>query len=307
MPINFSRNSQYIQLRNEILNKYEIKNLFFNIAFSGVITDGMVFILKKNKKCFNEIKIKVQGKDEYKIDKNELFSCNEYGFTFNNNDFDKKIKNKILENSSFLSEISDTFTGFIGDCKNIYKENVDKSYIKIYKGKNIKKFICYSYFYYDFKDENIKGGTKDLKKLKYKGKILVRKTGNEIIAAYDEEGIIIEQSLYGIINLKQNFSHKYILGILNSQLMNWYYKKYLITNKESTPQLKKYRLNKIPIKNCNKNVQEEVEILADKIFQALKNENVKEIDYYYKILNQKVFSIYGIDDIKMIRYIINDK
>lgn len=49
MPINFSRNSQYIQLRNEILNKYEIKNLFFNIAFSGVITDGMVFILKKIK------------------------------------------------------------------------------------------------------------------------------------------------------------------------------------------------------------------------------------------------------------------
>ncbi|BDB01185.1 TaqI-like C-terminal specificity domain-containing protein [Clostridium botulinum] len=307
VPINFSRNSQYIQLRNEILNKYEIKNLFFNIAFSGVITDGMVFILKKNKKYFNKIKIKVQGKDEYRIDKNELFSCNQYGFAFDNNSCNEKIKNKILEDSSFLSEISDTFTGFIGDCKNIYKDNIDKSYIKIYKGKNIKKFICYSYFYYDFKDKNIKGGTKDLKKLKYKGKILVRKTGNEIIAAYDEEGIIIEQSLYGIINLKQNFSHKYILGILNSQLISWYYKKYLITNKESTPQLKKYRLNKIPIKNCNKNVQEKVEILVDKIFQALKSENMMEIEYYYKILNQKVFSIYGIDDIKIIRYIINDK
>ncbi len=50
-----------------------------------------------------------------------------------------KNKNKILENSSFLSEISDTFTGFIGDCKYIYKDNVDKSCIKIYKGKNIKK------------------------------------------------------------------------------------------------------------------------------------------------------------------------
>ncbi|MCS4526484.1 hypothetical protein JTS98_10595 [Clostridium botulinum] len=85
------------------MNKYEIKNLFFNIAFSGVITDGMVFILKKNKKCFNEIKIKVQGKDEYKIDKNELFSCNEYGFTFNNNDLMKN-KNKILENSSFYQK-----------------------------------------------------------------------------------------------------------------------------------------------------------------------------------------------------------
>ncbi|HBJ2614722.1 TPA: Eco57I restriction-modification methylase domain-containing protein, partial [Clostridium botulinum] len=307
VPINFSRNSQYIQLRNEILNEYEIKNLFFNISFSGVITDGMVFILKKNKKCFNKIKIKVQGKDEYRIDKYELFSCNEYGFAYDNNSCNEKIKNKILENSSFLSEISDTFTGFIGDCKYIYKDNVDKSCIKIYKGKNIKKFICHSYFYYDFKDENIKGGTKDLKKLKYRGKILVRKTGNEIIAAYDAEGIIIEQSLYGIINLEESFSYKYILGILNSQLINWYYKNYLVTNKESTPQLKKYRLNKIPIKNCNRNVQGEIEILVDKVVRTLKNKNVKETEYYYKMLNQKVFSIYGIDDIKIIKYIINDK
>lgn len=307
VPINFSRNSQYIQLRNEILNEYEIKNLFFNISFSGVITDGMVFILKKNKKCFNKIKIKVQGKDEYRIDKYELFSCNEYGFAYDNNSCNEKIKNKILENSRFLSEISDTFTGFIGDCKYIYKDNVDKSCIKIYKGKNIKKFICHSYFYYDFRDENIKGGTKDLKKLKYRGKILVRKTGNEIIAAYDAEGIIIEQSLYGIINLKESFSYKYILGILNSQLINWYYKNYLVTNKESTPQLKKYRLNKIPIKNCNRNVQGEIEILVDKVVRTLKNKNVKETEYYYKMLNQKVFSIYGINDMKIIKYIINDK
>ncbi|WP_265450598.1 ABC transporter permease, partial [Clostridium sp. cpc1] len=160
VPINFSRNSQYIQLRNEILNEYEIKNLFFNISFAGVITDGMVFILKKNKKCFNKIKIKVQGKDEYRIDKYELFSCNEYGFAYDNNSCNEKIKNKILENSSFLSEISDTFTGFIGDCKYIYKDNVDKSCIKIYKGKNIKKFICHSYFYYDFRDENIQSRRK---------------------------------------------------------------------------------------------------------------------------------------------------
>ncbi len=46
VPLNFSRNFQYKQLRNEILNGCEIKNLLFNISFSGVVTDGMVFILK---------------------------------------------------------------------------------------------------------------------------------------------------------------------------------------------------------------------------------------------------------------------
>ncbi len=160
-------------------------------------------------------------------------------------------------------------------------------------------------FFYDFKYGNIKGGTKNLKKLKYKGKILVRKTGNEIIAAYDKEGIIIEQSLYGIIDLKENFNYKYILGILNSQLMNWYYKNYLITNKESTPQLKKYRLDKIPIKKCADYIQQKIGILVDEISKNLKNKNIKEAEYYYKILNKKIFKIYGIDDIKTINYIIN--
>ncbi|MDU6878239.1 TaqI-like C-terminal specificity domain-containing protein [Clostridium tepidum] len=305
VPLNFSRNFQYKQLRNEILNGCEIKNLLFNISFSGVVTDGMVFILKNNRKCFNEIKIKVEGKAEYEICKNELFSCNEYGFAFDNNSYNQNIKNKILENTNFLSEISNTFTGFIGNSKNIYKENIDNSYIKIYKGKNIKKFICHSCFFYDFKYGNIKGGTKNLKKLKYKGKILVRKTGNEIIAAYDKEGIIIEQSLYGIIDLKENFNYKYILGILNSQLMNWYYKNYLITNKESTPQLKKYRLDKIPIKKCADYIQQKIGILVDEISKNLKNKNIKEAEYYYKILNKKIFKIYGIDDIKTINYIIN--
>ncbi|NFV12319.1 restriction endonuclease [Clostridium sporogenes] len=304
VPLNFSRNLQYKQLRNEILNQCEIKNLFFNISFSEVVTDGMVFILKNNRKCFNEIKIKVEGKAEYKIGKNELFSCNEYGFAFDNNSYNQNIKNKILENTNFLSEISNTFTGFIGNSKNIYKENIDKFYSKIYKGKNIKRFVCHSCFYYDFKYGDIKGGTKNLKKLKYKGKILVRKTGNEIIAAYDKEGVIIEQSLYGIIDLKESFSYKYILGILNSQLMNWYYKNYLITNKESTPQIKKYRLDKIPIKKCTNYAQEEIEILVDEILKNLKNKNIKETEHYYKILNQKIFEIYGIYNIKTIDYII---
>ncbi|EJO5347841.1 Eco57I restriction-modification methylase domain-containing protein [Clostridium botulinum] len=306
VPINFSTNFQYIKLRNEMLNKYEVKNLFFNISFHGVITDGMVFIFKKNKKYFNEIKIKLQGENEYKIDQNKFFLFNNCEFVFNNN-FDEKIKNKILENSIFLSEISDTFTGFIGDSKNMYTNNIDKHHVKIYKGKNIEKFICNSYLYYDFKEKNIKGGTKDLKKLKYKGKILVRKTGSEIIAAYDKEGVMIEQSLYGIINLKENFSCKYILGILNSQLINWYYKSYLITNKQSTPQLKKYRLDKIPIKNCNKRLQQEVETLVDKVCESLKNKNVKETKYYYDALNKKIFNIYHIDHIKMIDYINNYK
>ncbi len=83
-----------------------------------------------------------------------------------------------------------------------------------------------SNYYYEFVDVNIKGGTKDIKKLKNNNKVIVRKTGKSIIAALDNTGYAIEQSLYGIIPDREEISSEYILGILNSKLIQWYYMKF---------------------------------------------------------------------------------
>ena len=58
----------------------------------------------------------------------------------------------------------------------------------------------------------------------------MRKTGNRIVAALDSYGYAPEQSLYGIIIKNPDFSPQYVLAVLNSRLMEEYYRRFLVTN-----------------------------------------------------------------------------
>jgi tRNA1(Val) A37 N6-methylase TrmN6 len=291
LPDRFAKNLQYKSFREIIILNYNIKNLAFETKFPNINTDTMIFIVEKIYNKNNKINLDVYRKRNYSIYQRQYLENENFEFLYDGNSFNRDIKNKIEENSKFLGEISTTFTGFIGNTKEIKRHRVNNKQINILKGENITNFRILNKCYYEFEKQNIKGGTKDIKKLTYSPKIIVRKTGNKIIAALDKDGLIIEQSLYGIINLNPKFSYKYILGILNSKLMHWYYLNFLITNLNSTPQIKKYSLNQIPIKFCEAERQDKIEKLVDKIS--------KQYNLYEKIqeeLDKEIFDLYDIED-----------
>ena len=69
------------------------------------------------------------------------------------------------------------------------------------------------------------------------------------MATFDDSGIFPEQSLYLLFNNRSgNISFKYLLGILNSSFVTFYYRAILVTNKHSIAQLKKIHLDVIPIR-----------------------------------------------------------
>ncbi len=291
VPDRFAKNLQYKSFREMIILNYNIKNLAFEIKFPNINTDTMIFILEKVHNKNNKINLEVYKKRNYSIYQSQYLENENFEFSYDSNSFNRDIKNKIEKNSKFLGDISTTFTGFIGNTKEIKKYRVNNKQINILKGQNITNFRILNKCYYEFEKQNIKGGTKDIKKLACSPKIIVRKTGSKIIAALDKEGIIIEQSLYGIINLESKFSYKYVLGVLNSKLIHWYYLNFLITNLNSTPQIKKYSLNQIPIKFCDAESQSKIEKLVDKINN--------QYNLYEKIqdeLDKEIFELYGIED-----------
>jgi hypothetical protein len=106
-------------------------------------------------------------------------------------------------------------------------------------------------YWFDFRKENITGRTTDKSKLGASPKILLRKTGDRIIATYDESGLFPEQSLYFLYNKHADVDYKYLLGILNSRLLTFYYKARSLTNKKSIAQVKKVDLDKLPIHPVN--------------------------------------------------------
>jgi len=106
-------------------------------------------------------------------------------------------------------------------------------------------------FWFEFKKKNITGRTTDPQKLGASPKILLRKTGGQIIATYDDSKIFPEQSLYFLFNKKNPVDYKYLLGILNSHLLTAYYQAKSLTNKKSIAQVKKVDLDELPIHTIN--------------------------------------------------------
>ena len=62
--------------------------------------------------------------------------------------------------------------------------------------------------------KNITGRTTDPAKLGAVPKILIRKTGDKLLATYDDSGIFPEQSLHFLFNRRTDADPKYIFGLL---------------------------------------------------------------------------------------------
>lgn len=291
IPDRFATNLQYKEFRKHILENYNICRLNFEIEFPGINTDVMAFIAENNHEKNNRIFIDIKNKKEYALDQIEYIKNSNLEFSYERKIENKYIKNIIEKNTYTLEDICLTFTGFIGSKKEMSKTRKNPDQIKILKGENINKYKILSNYYYNFIEKNIKGGTKNPKKLKHINKIIIRKTGKSIIAALDRDGYIIEQSLYGIIPKKTDISTKYILGILNSKLIQWYYVNFLVTNYNSMPQMKKYRLDKIPIKKCSKDKENEIAHLVNSIINS---SEVHEKNSTQNELDNIIFELYGI-------------
>ena len=292
IPNTFARNLQYMFFRREILTEYNITNLAFEMKFPNIITDIMIMILSKSHDNNNRVCLDIYNKRKYYVYQSVYLNNKNCEFSYEANNLNNIIKASMEDNSISLGDISLTFTGFIGQKTKITKEKTSNTQVKILKGQNISSFKILGTNYYEFNKDTIKGGTKDIKKLKCKNKIIVRKTGNSIIAALDTDGIIIEQSLYGVINLNEKFSYKYILGILNSKLIQWYYLNFLITNEKSVPQIKKYHLDSIPIRYCSERYQSLVGKIVDMLICSDQSKTKLQND-----LDNIIFKIYGIDEV----------
>ncbi|WML35585.1 TaqI-like C-terminal specificity domain-containing protein [Clostridium sp. OS1-26] len=303
IPDRFAKNLQYKLLRKNILNNYNILNLTFEIKFPNINTDTMVFVAKKNYSEDNKIRINVFNKRSYYVNQKEYLKSVNYELSYEDGNNYRAIKNKIEKESESLGEIGSTFTGFIGDSKKITKERVSDSQVEILKGENIARYNILKAYYYEFVPENIKGGTKDLSKLSSAAKIIIRKTGNKIIAALDTKGYIVEQSLYGLMKLDNKYLYKYILAVLNSKLAGWYYLNFLVTNLNSTPQIKKYNLDKMPIKKCSIDKQKDIEKIVNNLIDAIKHNDTEHINKIEEKLNTEIFNLYNINSYE--RKIIN--
>jgi len=127
-----------------------------------------------------------------------------------------------------------------------------------------------------------------------------------IIASLDTERYYILQTI-NIIYSKGDLPNKYLLALLNSKLINFYYDSYFNMGSEFTTAVATENLDLLPIKISSEKQQKMIILLVEKMLSLNKQlQEIGEKDKYKKQkieenikntdeeINQEVYKLYGI-------------
>ena len=249
VPDRLGFNEQFINLRKKVLNNFTIEELLYKANFPNIVTDTLIFRFYNAQELDYKIHVGEFDKELQTKKMSEYLGDNNFRFSYEISDIIAKTLEKIFTNRKckHLEQIIESTSGFGGNSEEITDKRKNKRQIKIIKGRSIQKYFFSEIFYFEFQKKNFTGRTTDIKKLGAKEKVLLRKTGYPIFATYDSSKIFPEQSLYFLFNNKTSLSLKYITGLINSKLFQFCFWHRLVTNRDSTPQLKKVDLDRFPV------------------------------------------------------------
>ena len=316
----------YALIRKYILDNckiHQIVDLGGKHIFDDVVGETVILILQKemNKTEREKNKIKIitglKSKESLMIkntinyiEQKEFYNeNNNYMFSIYINGENKEILNMIEKDKLHLGNI----TKIISYGCNINKEHTytskksDKNKLAV-KGKDIGRYEIKQFKYIDYENPYIsrKG---DINAFESE-KIIMQRISN-IKATYDNKGVYCFNSINMLLELNKNYPLKYILGILNSELMNYYIKFKFFNNSKFTQNATQTYINELPISDANEKEKNKMIELVDKIINLKKKKNdddeIKQINLeienlVYKLYFGKNWNIYK-DKIEMLNNI----
>lgn len=106
------------------------------------------------------------------------------------------------------------------------------------------------------------------------------------------------KNVYGIkIDEKKGYETKFILGLLNSKLLDFYYKKKFSTKKEDVfPEIQTYLYEQLPIASASKSQQKEITDIVDEILRIKRNDCNADTAQLEKEIDKLVYNLYGLTE-----------
>lgn len=318
IPDRLLLNTQCKDLRDWLLNKKSILEIisFNNSVFDSAVVDSIILTYKNRPRSDSFIKVKnetdakeIYKKSETLIPVDYFINSPSKQFDLNFNPSKSNLVNKILKNSVSLGEISDTKDGIIqSKIPDVLfmKEPIDSDSKKLLFGKNVNKYIIsFDNNWVNYKPEQMKvldvhrgGGGLRLRKKEIfeRSKILTRQTADEIIACFDSNNFYYSNTLHGTAITDPNCDPLYILGVLNSKLMTFYYRNITTENGKVFAQVKIELLRKLPIRIVSKKDQEKITKIVIELQEKKKsNINANTSDLESQI-DELVMDLYGLNE-----------
>jgi tRNA1(Val) A37 N6-methylase TrmN6 len=317
IPSTLLQNEYLRKIRKHLLSKYHINSI---ISFENKIFDAVTdsIILFASNTFSNESKTSFSRKDNLIFspsDDKKYYSQVEWnksedGVINLKADTNEEVILRNIENNSKTLEVFLEANIGIKRAKAPIINSSQKGYKKFIVGRDLQRyhinfpnqFILFDLsLFHTGVDENI---------FKQAEKILVRKTGNILLAAYDDKQFYTDQSIYNLYSKKGNkLDLKYIIAVLNSRLLNFYFNKKMITNPDVFPYIKGIHLKKLPLKEVDTAQQKPFIDIVDKILKITDaadyeiNHSIQsKVKEYEKQIDQMVYKLYGLtgEEIKIV-------
>jgi len=307
IPSTILQNEYLKKIRKYLITKYHISQIvsFTNKVFEAVTDSIILFINNKHSNDLQSIAIRKSNLDFSIFEDIKTYSQaiwndekNDYVINLKTSKEEDLILAKIENDCEYLEDYLEVYVGIVANGIKKFLSNLkkDSNHKKYLQGKHIEKFeIKPVKLFINFLKDELHSNTDENVYLQ-KEKILVRKTGNRLIAVIDFEKYYTDQSIYNLYPKRgKTINLKVVTGLLNSTLLEYYFNKKMITNPDVFPYIKGIHLKKLPLKFPKSKADElKFESLVLKITEMKRN-NEDTTNELIK-LNQLVYKIYELTD-----------
>ena len=319
-PTPYLMNTYLSKLRKFILDNCKIEKIINtgNDVF-GAKVDTAIIILNKdsdsNSRNSNLIEIYHKEKKNFVHEENkdieQIKYLNEENFLFNINitSKDRTLIEKI-DKWEKLGQISRVSFGLQTKDKSKYVKDspLNEKWKPCIDGKNIFPYYLTFSSQYFLHDRRIKaGGCWDDETHNTNTKIVIRQIGQYPIATIDKNRYYCLNTIYNVSSLDEKYDYNYILSIINSNLIKYFWKSKFFDSKILFPKIKKAYLDKIPIPEISLQDQQPLIELVDKMIGLKKDhancktpQDIKllesQIQVTDKQINELVYELYELSD-----------
>ena len=282
-------NKNCMEIRKVFVDELNLLSLIETVPFEGVTTECVITIIEKKQSIHNNIPIFIDENKTFKLlnrlEKSLIKKRLDYTIISSLTTEVDNLLDKIEDNTTKLKEISIKSIRGMERCG---KKSISKNLtgLKCLIGNDVRRFkINYKNTYVEPEHEEVKR-LKDFFQLE--NILLLRRVSSDLISAVPEEFYTFNKNLFGI-QLEDHFSKYFVCGLLNSSLMNFYYKnKFSMKKQEVFPEIQKYLFESLPIKIVESSKQKEI----IEIVKALQSSG----ELNRLVLDKMVYTLYDLTD-----------
>ncbi|HEX7415450.1 MAG TPA: TaqI-like C-terminal specificity domain-containing protein [Bacteroidia bacterium] len=323
IPNTILTNDYCIDIRKYLLDRTTIHTLNNEgKVFTGAVVEGLVIIFSNSKAKATDI-INTKFINQNNQIKQKLFdTTHDNRFLIHLESTSISIIEKIISSNKKVKDYAEVWRGLTtgNDEKYLNTKKLNKNYKKIVQGKQIHRYnIEEKELYVNYILEEL-DRPRPQSIFEQNEKIISKFIGKDLEFSYDDKQLFVINTGC-VIFLKENsvFQIKYLLGLLNSKVLNYYFKNVFTDYRDVFPIMKSGHIEELPIVSINfknkteKAAHDKIVALVEQMLLAKKEVKTaktdKDITYYQRKcqtldaqIDAEVYTLYDItpDEINII-------